>query len=44
MCIIIKIDIHTGDVNLQLGAFISQEVKPTPFYSRKLAGPQTVIW
>ena len=43
MHILIKIDIHTGDINLQLGAFISQEVKPITFYSRKSAGLKMAI-
>ena len=43
MHILIKIDINTGDINLQLGAVNTQEVKSISFHSRKLAGPQKVI-
>ena len=34
-------DIHKDARNYQLGTFISQEVKPIAFYSRKLIRPQT---
>ena len=37
---IIKNWYNTGDINLQLGAVNTQEVKSISFHSRKLAGPQ----
>ena len=36
-----RFDIHTYVRNYHLGAVISQNGKPIPFYSRKLTGPQT---